>query len=331
MRFEIHNTFPDQYAQEWDTLLKESVYNLPFLKYQYQKLWWQSRGAGEWSLDARLLLITAHQDQQLVGVAPLFITPDGFIRLLGSIEITDYLHVIVKEQHLEEFITGVFQELANLEWQSLLLQNIFDDAALIPAIEQAAQAAGWQYSLEPLEVAPSISLNGDWEAYLANVKKKQRHEIRRKLRRADESELQVIFKFINEEAEIPQAMQHVFTLMRHDADKVNFLTPQMETFFEQLALWAHQEGILSLAFLEINGQPAACNFSFDYDNQIWLYNSGISPEYQQLSPGWVILGKLIQWCAEQGKTRFDFMRGDEEYKYRFGAANRHLVQLTISR
>jgi CelD/BcsL family acetyltransferase involved in cellulose biosynthesis len=118
--------------------------------------------------------------------------------------------------------------------------------------------------------------------------------------------------------------------MRYDQEKQAFLTPAMEEFFQKLTFWALEDGVLNLAFLEIDGQRAACNFSFDYNNQVWLYNSGINPEFQELSPGWVILGKLIQWCTEQGKTRFDFMRGDEEYKYRFGAHNRQLLQITIN-
>lgn len=331
MRFELHKNFPDELATQWDALLVDSPHNLPFLKFEYLKLWWQNKGAGEWPQDAELLLVTAHEDAQLIGAAPLFKTADGFIRFVGSIEITDYLGFIAKTENLDEFMQGVFQTLSGEDWQYMALHNIFADSPVIPAIKKAAKTAGWQFSQEQIEVAPSISLDGNWETYLSTVKKKQRHEIRRKLRRAESAEQEVAFRFINDEAEIPKAMQKMFTLMRNDNDKVAFLTPQMEEFFQKLALWAHREQILNLAFLEIDGQPAACNFSFDYDNQVWLYNSGISTEYNELSPGWVILGNLIQWCTENGKTRFDFMRGDEEYKYRFGAENRHLMQLNVSR
>ena len=331
MHFEIHKTFPAELANQWNNLLVESPHNLPFLKFEYLKLWWEHKGAGEWPEDAELLLITAHEDEQLIGIAPLFKSNDGILRFVGSIEITDYLGFIVKSKYLDEFMQGVFRILSNENWQSMALQNIFDDSPVINAVNQAAASAGWQLEQEPIEVAPSITLEGDWEAYLSTVKKKQRHEIRRKLRRAEAAEQNVTFRFITNEAELPEAMQKMFTLMRNDADKITFLTPQMEEFFQKLAKWAHQEQILNLAFLEIDGHPAACNFSFDYDNQVWLYNSGISTEYNELSPGWVILGNLLQWCTENGKTRFDFMRGDEEYKYRFGAENRHLVQMNIKR
>jgi CelD/BcsL family acetyltransferase involved in cellulose biosynthesis len=46
----------------------------------------------------------------------------------------------------------------------------------------------------------------------------------------------------------------------------------------------------------------------------------------ELSPGWVLLAQVIQWCAEHGRSEFDFMRGDEDYKYRFGGVNKHVMR-----
>jgi len=51
---------------------------------------------------------------------------------------------------------------------------------------------------------------------------------------------------------------------------------------------------------------------------IWVYNSGINFEYSAYSPGWVLLAYLLQWANENHRERFDFMRGNEDYKYRFG-------------
>ncbi len=331
MVFNIHTAFSDDLAQAWDELLSVSASNVPFLKYNYQKLWWESRGANEWSLDSELVLITAEEGGLLRGVAPLFRTPQGELHLVGSIEISDYLDFIVRPEDAPVFVAGVLDALQPMDWQVMILDNILEGSPLIPAFQETLKNTSHELNLEPLEVAPAITLQGDWEAYLVTVKKKQRHEIRRKLRRAEESELGVTFKVIDQLEELPQAIQHVFHLMRFDEEKKDFLSPAMESLFENIAAWAFKEGILNLAFLEIDGKPSACNFSFNYDNQIWLYNSGISAEYQELSPGWVILGKLIEWCTLEGKTRFDFMRGDEEYKYRFGAENRQLYRLSITR
>jgi CelD/BcsL family acetyltransferase involved in cellulose biosynthesis len=62
-----------------------------------------------------------------------------------------------------------------------------------------------------------------------------------------------------------------------------------------------------------------------------VYNSGINFEYSAFSPGWVLLGYLLQWANEHKRERFDFMRGDEDYKYRFGGVDRYIMRATVRR
>jgi CelD/BcsL family acetyltransferase involved in cellulose biosynthesis len=50
-----------------------------------------------------------------------------------------------------------------------------------------------------------------------------------------------------------------------------------------------------------------------------------------ISPGWVLLGHMLQWANEQKRIEFDFMRGNEEYKYRFGAIDRHVLRVQVKR
>jgi CelD/BcsL family acetyltransferase involved in cellulose biosynthesis len=71
--------------------------------------------------------------------------------------------------------------------------------------------------------------------------------------------------------------------------------------------------------------------NFDYDNTIWAYNAGFSNEYAELSPGWLLHAEMIRWCIERGRKIFDFMRGGEEYKYRFGGINRFVQRVKITR
>ena len=65
---------------------------------------------------------------------------------------------------------------------------------------------------------------------------------------------------------------------------------------------------------------------------VYLYNSGYDPGvHAALSPGWVLLAHLIERVIESGHRHFDFMRGDEGYKYRFGGKDERVLRLTISR
>jgi CelD/BcsL family acetyltransferase involved in cellulose biosynthesis len=81
----------------------------------------------------------------------------------------------------------------------------------------------------------------------------------------------------------------------------------------------------------VEGQKAAGYLNFDYLNRIWVYNSGIERRYRELSPGWVLLGHLLEWANENKRSEFDFMRGDEDYKYRFGGVDQFLVRAKVTR
>jgi CelD/BcsL family acetyltransferase involved in cellulose biosynthesis len=94
---------------------------------------------------------------------------------------------------------------------------------------------------------------------------------------------------------------------------------------------AFENGWLQLAFLEADGQKAAGYLNFDYRDRIWVYNSGFARRFMDLSAGWVLLGYLLQWANENKRLEFDFMRGDEDYKYRFGAVDKFVVRARIGR
>jgi CelD/BcsL family acetyltransferase involved in cellulose biosynthesis len=94
---------------------------------------------------------------------------------------------------------------------------------------------------------------------------------------------------------------------------------------------AFENGWLQLVFLEVDGQKAAAYLNFDYLNRIWVYNSGFSRRFMDISIGWVLLGYLLQWANENKRSEFDFMRGDEDYKYRFGGVDKLLMRAKIVR
>jgi CelD/BcsL family acetyltransferase involved in cellulose biosynthesis len=173
-------------------------------------------------------------------------------------------------------------------------------------------------------------INGDFDEYLSRVEKKQRHEIRRKMRRAEESGRGV--RWYISEMKDPEAEIDAFTkLMEQDENKSKFLTDAMRAQMRAVIRAAHEGGWLWLAFLEVDGQRAAASLNFDYNNKLWGYNAGVDRTYMELSPGWVLLSYVIQWCCENKYAEFDFMRGDEEYKYRFGAVNKFVMRTKVSR
>ncbi len=334
MEYTLHKDFSSIPAAEWNALASESTANTPFSRYEYLSHWWSTLGGGEWK-QAELVLISASEEGKLTGIAPLFKAEhDGrsALLLVGSIEISDYLDLIVRPADLDRFITGLIDFLLHTELYAGLpidWYNLPDSSPSRTALKAEADRRGWSYTEEIYRPTPHISLNGSFEAYLAGIDKKQRHEIRRKMRRAAESEIPVRFYVLEDRQALESEMGAFFDLMVQDSRKSDFLTPAMRAHLLELARTAFDQGYLWLAFLTIDGIKAAAAFNFDYQNKLWGYNSGVSRDFMELSPGWVLLGHQLEWACDHGRTEFDFMRGDEEYKYRFGAVNRHVLRVTV--
>jgi CelD/BcsL family acetyltransferase involved in cellulose biosynthesis len=324
-------------AADWNLLLAESVTHIPFLRYEYISAWWETRGGGEWP-ESDLAVVTARQDGRLAGIAPLFLSRsrDGLpaLFLLGSVEISDYLDILARPADLSDFIGGLLDFIAQpglLDWRLLDWHNLPEASPTLPVLKAEVEKRGWTYAQEQTYHVPSIPLTGDFETYLAGIDKKQRHEIRRKMRRAEDCGRNVRWYIVEDGASLETEVEAFLDLMADDPEKAAFLTLAMRTQMRLACRAAFENGWLQLAFLEVDGQKAAGYLNFDYLNRIWVYNSGLDRRFMDLSAGWVLLGYLLKWANEHNRSEFDFMRGNEDYKYRFGGVDGFVVRAKVTR
>ena len=338
MEITLYNTFPTELKADWNQLLSNGVSHVPFLRYEYLEDWWQTRGGGEWPADCELAILAGREGVQLVGVAPFFIAEHEGVKrllLLGCIEISDFLDLIVPVEKEAEFIDAVIKFISEhflpQGIRAIDLYNLLEDSPTVKIFTDAGQAAGFTVTQTRLQQAPRITLPGDWEQYLESIDKKQRHEIRRKMRRAAESEVPAALYFTTDPEKVDADIAAFLSLMEQDPEKAAFLTPAMRTQFKRSVNHAFECGCLQLAFLKIGTQNAAAYLSFDYLNRIWVYNSGLDRSFMEYSPGWVLLGHLLKWANENGRTEFDFMRGNEDYKYKFGGVDRYVCRIVLTK
>jgi CelD/BcsL family acetyltransferase involved in cellulose biosynthesis len=181
------------------------------------------------------------------------------------------------------------------------------------------------------DVCPIIPLPETWDDYLMSIDKKQRHEIRRKLRKADAADTRFII--VGNEHDIRAEMEIFIDLhQKSTPEKDKFMDAQMQGFFFEVAQVLQDNGWLQLAFVEMYGEKTAALLNFDYGDAILVYNSGYDPmQYRHLSSGIVVTARCIEHAISLGRNKFDFLRGDEVYKYRFGAEDTEVRRLLIAR
>lgn len=330
----------DALAAEWNTLVQRSRSNTVFLTWEWQHTWWRHLGEGAlW-----ILALREKASGRLVAIAPLYcVTFDEGklagkrqLNLVGCIEVSDYLDLIIEEGWEEAACARIAAWILGPdapEWDLFDLCNLPEESLTWRVMPPLLEAAGLHVRTFQEDVAPQFALPLRYEEYLQNqVEKKQRHEIRRKQRRA-EREVDVGFEITGPSHSLEVEVDDFIALQRASrTDKSLFMTPEMRRFFQAAARALFDAGWLRLCFLTLNGEKAASLYAFEYNRRFLLYNSGYDPEsHAQLSPGWVILSYAIQYAIAAGCRLFDFMQGDEEYKYRFGSQDYRVMRITASR
>lgn len=319
--------------ENWNALLTQSASHVPFLRHEFQSQWWMNLGGGEWEEGELAILLQRDTNNNLTGIAPLF-TSNQKIQFIGSYEIADYLDLITTPGDLPGFIKEIIEFLSSdiaPDWKTVDLYNLPEQSSTINLMENAALSAGFQTRLDIIQPAPAVQLPSSWPKYLDSLEDRYRQEISRKIRNADSYFLPVDWYYVTEEHNLDQELEAFFDLMANNLDKKKFLTDPMKKQIKDSARAAFDEGWLQLVFLVVGDIKAAGYLNFDFNEKIWIYNSGINSVFENLSPGWVLLGKIIKWSIEQGKTELDFMRGDEAYKYQFGGIDQNVIHLQINR
>lgn len=324
----------DALASEWDDLLTRSVSSPLFLTHLWQRTWWEHLGKGD------LWLITARDDAEcLVSVASLFRSRNDRgqweLSFVGCTDVSDYLDFIVDQRYVDDVYPALWGYLAGLdasEWDMLSLCNIPDASPTSGHLADLAQSQGYSVTVDVEDVCPVVTLPVTWDDYLAGLNKKQRHEIRRKMRRAEEAAA-VRWYVVEGGDSLPVAVESFIELhQKSAAEKQDFWDEPTKAFFRAITDQVAGKGWLKLYFIEFDGVRAASLLCFDYQNQIFVYNSGYDPvQFAHLSPGIALVTYAVQHAIELGRARFDFLRGDEVYKFRFGAVPESVHRLRVVR
>lgn len=288
------------------------------------KVWWQS-----FKDEQEPFIRTVHQGDTIIGVAPLM-KKGATLSFIGSTDVCDYQDFIVEPGKESDFSNALLEYLKKTGVSDLNLAHVRPDSIVVQHLLPAALQYKFTAVSSTEDVSFEIGLPSTFEAYLESLTAKQRHEVRRKLRRLTE-EGDILFRFVEKGPGLDSALQtffHMFVTSRQD--KADFLTDAMQRYFRLLTDVMSERGLLKLGVLELDSKPVAEIMCFDYNDCIYLYNSGYDPQYISLSVGLLSKVFAIRNSIENGKKRFDFLKGAEPYKAHLGGREVPLSRCLIT-
>lgn len=276
------------------------------------------------------MLLSVHRGTELIAIVPLM-RQGKKISFVGSSDVCDYMDFVVHRGQEDTVFSHLLDYLEPMEWDTIDLRSLLPDSLGLSHFAPLAKRKNYLVEVTKEDVSPQLMIPSSWEKYLSQLEGKDRRELRRKLRRLDQTK-STQFYTITEKEKMHHSLEDFFELFKLSGDvKAGFMTNQMRCFFNTMSYALSEEGNIRLSFLDVEGVRVASTICFDYEHEFYLYNSGYNPEYASFSVGLILKVFCLRDGIYEGKKRFDFLRGAEPYKYDLGGHDIPISRCVITR
>jgi CelD/BcsL family acetyltransferase involved in cellulose biosynthesis len=274
-------------------------------------------------------IVTVHDGSRVVGIAPLCVE-DQTARFLGNPDVCDYQDIIAVPGLEVQVMEVVVSHLKGRGFGRMELQTLRPQAASLIALQAMATRENLDVAFEPDGVTFDTALPAAWDDYLMQLNGKQRHEVRRKMRRL-ENHGTFSYRTAGVDDDLDSATGHFLHLFHMNRiDKAAFMDEVMADYFRELIGAAARHELLRLHVLEVENNPVAAVLCFDYCGERYLYNSAYDARYHDLSVGIISKVLSIQSGIEAGCRRYDFLKGAETYKKHLGGKEVPLYRCSVA-
>jgi CelD/BcsL family acetyltransferase involved in cellulose biosynthesis len=361
--------FDDIPRETWDRLAAANPWTTPFSDWPFQRAWWDAFGA---SAHEQTLVVTEPGRGDPIAIVPLMhrhevepndaathttmrhggeqltpVPPTAKAIFFGASYHADYATMLTRPADMPAVADAVASHLGlqadpgdphPSPWDVVDLRRLKcgDPAAdaLADAFGRREMASGWTLNVEREDVCPVLTLQpgADFETYLATLGKKDRHEIRRKLRRAEAAgEIR-----LTDSTDPLTDLDAFIDLHQKRWGDAGLFPPTpggnaSRVFFRRMFEEHGPDGALRLAFLTVGERRIAAGVHFRTSDGYLYYNAGVDPDARELSPGVVMVAAYVQRAIAEGCRTLDFLRGNEPYKYEWGAVDEPIQRILVRR
>ena len=195
--------------------------------------------------------------------------------------------------------------------------DLLEDRGGLVDLVQAAETARYRTLVRTRLRSPYLEICGSWAAYRARLKRKTRHEVDRLSRRlAAQGELAL--DVADGTTRLDELLVEGFGIETSGWKTVSGTAvvsrPQTMAFYRGVARWAADRGMLSLAFLRLDGRAVAFSFGLEHAGVYYVLKGGYDLAFRRHGPGIVLRHALVARAFEQRLARYEFLGADEPWK-----------------
>jgi CelD/BcsL family acetyltransferase involved in cellulose biosynthesis len=331
--------FDDIPREDWERLVGLTTAATPFARWTFHRAWWDAYG----QTAEPHYLVCGHDP--VTAIVPLMgrrvaSLPPATLFYAASYH-ADYATALMGTNDIESVASALTDELARRFSEgtaaALDLRRIRPADEFAAVLEERALALAadrdWLVRREQEDVSPVVELVSDWNQQLSGLGKKARHEIRRKVRRAQRAG-PVQFRYLPLDSSAADGFIRLHQARwgsnglfaaTDDGDRSRVFLHRLVELEGELGAGAR----FHLGDVTIDDRVAYALAGFSEGGTTYFYNAGLDPDCLDLSPGVVGTAAYLRERGEAGDTTFDFLRGNEPYKYAWGASDTSIDRIVI--
>jgi CelD/BcsL family acetyltransferase involved in cellulose biosynthesis len=296
----------EEIKQEWSSFGASVEGLTPFQVPDWLLAWWRHFGSG--SLNVSIF----RENGALVGVIPCFLHKWRGLRqltLIGS-GISDYLEPAISPRKRAAVVDALRVRLIeNREWEVCDWQDLAADTPLT--------GLGRLTNDVPCS---RIKLTGHFDEYWAQRSKDLRRNLRRYSQRAQQTGAFEFAVTCRADRELMDELIRLHGDRWHKRREAGlFAANDWADFLLDIARRFERLEMLRLFTLRFRGEIAAVSIGFLYRSTLYSYLSAFAPGQEILGFGRKLLYESLRHAYQQGWAGWNFCRGDEPYKFSFGA------------
>ncbi|TWU02488.1 GNAT family N-acetyltransferase [Stieleria varia] len=305
----------------------------PLQRWEWLGSWWHA-----YQGQHTLYVLLVKRGDEIVGIAPWCmenrISTGRTVVFLGSGKAcTDHLSLLCRPGDIEPVCNALAQWLnetalgesikmpRELTWDAIELIGGDESDERLNVFANQIERTGLTVKRTAGDGCYVIDLPEQWEQYVAQRSKSGRRELRQSIKNVDDGT--VVIHTVQNEAELEQYWDDFVDLhqrRRHASGTTGcFDHPPFDQFIRRAASEMLKSGMLRMAVAIHDDTPIAAMFAITDAESLYFYQSGMNPDEAKLRPGSTLFCEGIRNSINEGRVRFDMMRGDESYKLRWRA------------
>ena len=307
-------------SHEWNSLLFKNETNTIFLTHQWISCWMNSLGESK-----ELFVLTARENNRLVGIAPLLIWRKKYIlgtaRTLDFIGMgeSDYCDFIAEPEKKPEILKAFFDYIVQMrkKWDLVSLDNIPESSSTPGIIHSYFSKTSMELRETVSSRCPTLIIRGHEEFANKCVTKQDIRKDYNRLRKRGKLEYHLARNIDEILCELDKFFEFHEDRRLILGDRSRFMTSQAREFYKRLVEMLHPKGWLRFDILRFNDKPISYHFGFIYNNSLLYYTTTWNLDFYKYSPGYVLFRFILDDCIRKKLLEFDFLKGTEPYKERF--------------